>query len=497
MKTLFALILNCAILFSCVPGSQKQDEGMILRNSGFESPAGTTSDWKDVDGWNGNSGEIRNNGFYSPPEGNSYAYQKGEGTWIYQETGHRIQAGKSYSMVLWTRSVNEPGNIAMTTLQAGFLQGGEEIVTIRENVNAPRLKGAAATEPNDDGANVWIDGEYRHQFNEVHMYQPLASDPIDDPWLVLENSGYDRISRELGWAVGNVIAGDQKFIYGTLYRDRPPWYSSLTMTRVLSEDPPDYQWTDPEVVLEHAGSEFPWVLDAYGYYDDSTGRLWMSWGGGICYVSEMDPETGMLMGNPESKEFDDQPEGMHAAVATWPETRPAWEGDKWSSPWNEGPSLYMRNGYWYFLASYGNLGLNYTIRMGRGTSPTGPFYDKHGIDMMKFDEERNVYGNTMLLGAEGEQLVPGHPHIWEENGRYYLGYDFRKVADEEMDYMGIRRLYWVDDWPTIWMPVKVTFNADDHPELIGRKLEVAFRNAGEPGSELAVDKISVSVVDSK
>jgi hypothetical protein len=453
--------------------------------------------WEDVHGWDGASGGIRSNGFYSPPDGHSYAYQKSQGKWIYRETGHIVQAGKTYTLQLWSRSVNQPGNTATTRVQAAFLTDGEPMVSIEKDVSTPRLKGAAASEPNDDGANIWLDGQYRHQFNEVHMYQPISADPLEDPWLVVENSGYDRISGELGWAVGNVIAGPHKYIYGTLYQDHPPWYSSLTMTRAISEDPPDYQWTKPELVLEHSGSEFPWVLDAYGFYDDATGKLWMAWGGGVCYITEMDPSTGMIKGNPESKEYDDHPEGMHTAVATWPETREGWNGDQWSNAWIEGPALYKRNGFWYFLASYGHLGKNYTIRLGRGASPTGPFYDKQGLDMMEFEEERNSFGNTLLLGAEGEQLVPGHPHIWEENGAYFMGFDFRKDRREKMDYMGIRRLYWIDDWPTIWMPVAVTFHADDHPEWIGKKLEIGFRNAGEPGSELGVDLVTVSFTTTK
>ncbi len=488
----YATLLIVAFMV-CSCAEKPKDSTILINNMSFETPAGEYLQWDQVSGWKGSSGGIRNDGFYSPPDGNGYAYQKGDGTWISHETGQIIEAGKTYTLKLWARSANKPGNTDMTTLHAGFFQNTREITTKKKNVNAPRLKGAAATEPNDDGANVWIDGQYRHQFNEVHMYQPITSDPIDDPWQVLENAGYDRLSGDLGWAVGNVIAGDQKYIYGTLYQDRPPWYSSLTITRVISEQLPDYTWSDPELVLEHAGSEFPWVLDAHGFYDDSTGRLWMSWGGGICYVSEMNPTTGMLMGDPRSKEFDDHPEGMHVPVATWPETRSGWEGDQWSSSWIEGPALYKHKGYWYYLASYGSLGENYTIRLGRGTSPIGPFFDKKGVDLMEFDQERSAYGNTLLLGAEGEQLVPGHPHIWEENGKYYLGYDFRKNSGEEMDYMGIRELHWINEWPTIWMPVEVSFNADDYPETINQKLGIGFRNAGEAGSELAVDLITISL----
>lgn len=494
----YLLILFGGMLISC-----SGNGGLLEKTThpsdtlSFELDAGAESDWVEVNDWDGTSGGIRSNGFYAPPDGRSYAYQQGEGSWISRETGHIIQAGKSYSLKLWSRSVNKAGNTARTTVQAGFLNNDEKILAVKRDVNAPRLKGAAESEANDDGANVWVDGDYRHQFNEVHMYQSLDADPLEDPWQVVEISGYDRISRDLGWAVGNVIAGEHKYIYGTLYQDRPPWYSSLRVTKVSSEDPPDYQWTDPELVLEHSGSEFPWVLDAHGYYDESTGKLWMSWGGGICYVTEMDPATGMINGHPESKEFGDHPEGMHTAVATWPETLEDWSGDEWSNSWNEGPALYKRNGYWYFLASYGHLGENYTIRMGRGTSPTGPFYDKQGLDMMEFDKERNTFGNTLLLGAEGDQLVPGHPHIWEEDGNYFLGFDFRKDGSEERDYMGIRRLHWIENWPTIWMPVELTLNADEYPEFIGEKLKIGFRNAGEAGSELGVDLITISVTKMK
>ena len=436
-------------------------------------------------GWSGIA--TGNSEFYSPVDGSSYATRKGGAGYTTQLTGHTIAAGETYTFKVWARSINESKNDAPTIAEARFHHGSTTIASVTQKVNPVTLLGGPQEHSNDDGGNVWIDQGYRHEFADRHFYQKVSDDPLTDPWQVSTgDEGYRG-----GMAVGPIIVpSGLKALYSCRYRDRDDKWSSIGFSTVDSGGTPAYKWSDRGTVLTHVGDEDPWVIDPHLTYDEDTGKLWMTWGGGTAYVSEMDPTDGTLLNHPEDKEFDNHPKEYHTAVATWPESREGWEGDEWSSNWMEGGSLYKHNGYWYFFACYGNLSVNYTIRMGRGASPTGPFYDKHGVDLMKFDSDRNAYGNTLILGAEGSQENPGHPHVWEEDGTFYMGFDY---TNNRGDVFGIRKLYWVDDWPVVaYTPIEVSFNADDHPEAIGKKLGISVSNVGDPASTAAFDHVSLT-----
>ena len=86
-------------------------------------------------------------------------------------------------------------------------------------------------------------------------------------------------------------------------------------------------------------------------------------------------------------------------------------------------------------------------------------------------------------------LCSAHPSYVSSS---YMGYDYRPNSTKELDIMGIRRLYWVNDWPTIWTPITVTFNADDHPDAIGQTLGISLRNTAS-GSTAAFDYVTLTV----
>lgn len=250
---------------------------------------------------------------------------------------------------------------------------------------------------------------------------------------------------------------------------------------------PVYNWSWPPVaILSHQGDDEPWVIDPYVTYDPNTRKLWLSWGGGTIWVTELDPTKGTLLGNPKQKEFD-QHHNYHTPVAYW-------DGDKISSDWVEGSALVQNGEFWYLFGSYGDLDANYTIRVGRAISPTGPFVDKKGIALVERDTN-GIFGSTIILGTEGGQANPGHPHIWEEDGLYYLGYDYQDAYDLSfVDRFGIRQLYRIKNWPIIaYKPITVTFTIGMTESYIGELMTVFFRNVGSHNSVLAVDVTSLSI----
>ena len=493
MKTIGLLLLVFVLLLVSCSKWVDPAPDIAIENPSFESGD---------DGWinlvTGNSE------YYAPVDGKAYAVSESGADQTTQILGATIESGKVYTLTVWARSIysdshtqalagperNYPqGNPAVATAEVQLTYNSTVIASVERDVTPVALHGCPERYPNDDGGNVWIDQGYRMEFADSVFHQLVSDDPILDPWECDFDGDYDH-----DMAVGPIITPQGlKALYNTYYIDWPPFYSEIWLL-TGEGDPPDYDWSSEGTVLSHSGDEDPWVIDAHLLYDDATDRLWMSWGGGSVWVTEVDPVDGRLMSQPDDPEFDTHPDGTHTEIATW-------NGDEWTggNDWFEGAALYKHGEYWYLFASYGNLGTNYTIRMGRGRSPTGPFIDRDGIDMLEWDSHEQEYGNSFLMGDDGDQLCPGHPHVWEEDGNFYMGYDYLDEKDAliEWDTLGIRRLYWVNDWPTIWTPVEVAFNADDHPEAVGQKLSISLGNTGEASSFVAFDLVDIEVSSSR
>ena len=201
----------------------------------------------------------------------------------------------------------------------------------------------------------------------------------------------------------------------------------------------------------------PHVLHAEG------GRDYLVYGsffGGI-YMKELCPETGMPV-HPDPHFL-----GQRVAHKMPP---PALDGP-------EGPAaMYCpETGYYYLFLSYGWLGDNYDIRVGRSRDPLGPYVDYEGRDLagaslglklanswiFRARDPRANRGNGWQWGGF---RGPGHgvPFRDPETGRYFFVHHVRDGNPKDCQYdpvydrysyrrhyMMIRPMFFVDGWPAL------------------------------------------------
>ena len=201
----------------------------------------------------------------------------------------------------------------------------------------------------------------------------------------------------------------------------------------LDPNAANYGWTDQGMVISSNHSSPYNAIDPSLMLDDNTGRLWMTWGSfnnGI-YVKELDPVTGdPLSSSP----------GVNVAAPS-------------PTPEIEGAAMMQHNGYYYMFVNWGGCcsGANstYNIRVGRSTSPTGPFLDRDGVNMLND-------GGTLFLDDDGAKVGPGHFSFTDVGGTDMFSYHYYNA--DQLWYgdvtgrptFGLRELYWTgDDWPSI------------------------------------------------
>jgi arabinan endo-1,5-alpha-L-arabinosidase len=202
----------------------------------------------------------------------------------------------------------------------------------------------------------------------------------------------------------------------------------LATNTTLNPSNPNYQWVDQGLVIDsEVGAAFN-AIDPAIFHDDTTNRMWMTFGSfwsGI-FISELNPATG--------KPFS----SAAINIARNPVNPPNAI---------EAPFLHEHDGYYYLFVNWGNCcqGVNstYEIRVGRSTSPTGPFVTRNprGATMLGG-------GGELFLGTEGNFIGPGHMSIFNENDTDYFGYHYYSAANNGASRYNIEELAWtMDGWP--------------------------------------------------
>ena len=271
----------------------------------------------------------------------------------------------------------------------------------------------------------------------------------------------DAFTNQPNWNIGENLywAPDIEYRDGKyyLYYSLSVWGAQNSALGVAVSDSPTGTFTDLGKILDSNGSGVYNSIDSY-FFTDSDGKTYIIWGSffGIYGVPmESDGKTAKL-----SEKFQ---------IA----------GNAFEAPY-----IFIKNGYYYILASVGSCcdGANssYHVTVARSTSLTGPYLDKNGSDIMNA-MDGYYYGNTTetknvnALYSGRSAIAPGHnSEIFEDdNGQEWIFYHAIIKGDYQMPNGSAKRPLFLD---------KVTWDTDDWP-LIGNngypsefKTEVPFFN---------------------
>jgi arabinan endo-1,5-alpha-L-arabinosidase len=199
---------------------------------------------------------------------------------------------------------------------------------------------------------------------------------------------------------------------------------------------------DPTVVTTTAGEQ-------YMYY----GSAW----DGI-YILKLDASTG-LAASPGDK-------GKRIANR-------GFTGGKYNGNIEGAEVIYNPNLKKYFLfISYDWLQTKYNVRVGRGDSPTGPFYDYNGQDI-----NTNVDHGPMILApyqfnGHGGWQGTGHCAVFDDgSGQYFMAHQGRPGVNSYFMDLHVRKISWTPDgWPVV------------SPERYANVAQTAIANADVVGT---------------
>ncbi|UOQ70237.1 family 43 glycosylhydrolase [Hymenobacter cellulosilyticus] len=277
-----------------------------------------------------------------------------------------------------------------------------------------------------EGNKYWIFTTGRGIYN---MYSTDLVNWTPSPRAVFVNNAYPSwINTKVPNFQGDFWAPECVFMNGKYYL----YYSCSTFGSKVSAiglatnvtlDPtsPNYRWEDQgEVVSSNASSSANAIDPAI--FQDTNGDVWLTYGsffGGLRSL-QLNATTGKPLNS------------TSYALAN---------GDV------EAAFLTKQGSFYYLFINRGSCcnGINstYHIRVGRASSPTGPFLDQNGTSL-------NSNGGTLVLGSAGRFIGPGHAGIFTEGGVNYFSHHYYDGEENGAPKLGLARLTWnAAGWPVV------------------------------------------------
>ncbi|MGK6356767.1 arabinan endo-1,5-alpha-L-arabinosidase [Sphingomonas sp. DT-207] len=188
-------------------------------------------------------------------------------------------------------------------------------------------------------------------------------------------------------------------------------------------------WTDKGAVVRSDSRNDFNAIDPNAF-EDAEGRQWMAFGSfwtGIKLV-RLDRATGMRS-TEDGKVYSLARRRSPGAV--------------------EAPFVIRRGDYYYLFVSFDfccrGAKSTYSTVVGRSSSPTGPYKDREGKDMMDGGGFPVLHAS---LDKTGRFAGPGHPAILEQGGRHHIVYHAYDVKKDGVPTLRIQPLGWSEDgWP--------------------------------------------------
>ena len=169
------------------------------------------------------------------------------------------------------------------------------------------------------------------------------------------------------------------------------------------------------------------------------GRNFLVTGGGLVHISEFDFNSYETV----SGEWYEPDHDSWFEIARGP-------GNLDDPDWVEAAYVYPFDGFYYLFVNWGaccrGVESTYNIRVGRSSSPTGPYFDKDGVDMMEG-------GGSLLVEGFENKIGPGHAGLrMDEEKKYFLSFHYYDAEFDGKPWVGELEIMWKEGWPALMIP---------------------------------------------